>query len=470
MKGRLSAIASFYIGAPNTGWAHAFGQRFDLPLPLGFYLAGAGLTVALTFLGSALFLPFEKHMRSSFGVHIPYQLTRFVVPFFRALAVLVLALILTVALFGPASPTQNFATIFIWVIWWVGFVLFTALIVDLWSSLNPFATLVDVVLIRFNPSKHRRLAPIWIGWIAVIGLIFLSWLELVSDWSESPRAMAAIVLLYTLGLTLGAIWLGRTCWFQAADPLTLLFGLLGRLSPIGIQRNRLEFRLPTTGLIGYPVTVSQAAFVVTLIAIVLFDGISETPIWSTILQWVTESQVLRPWLLTLREHGVDLLKLILSIGLISTILIAWALYVALSIAIWWAAGCDLKYSKVFTGFATSLLPIAVAYHLAHYVFFLVLAGQLVIPALSDPFDLGWALLGDTQVMIDVSIMTAEDVWWISVIALVTGHALSVLLAHIEARRLFKSHRQAVLSQLPMMVFMVMLTSFSLWVLAQPVVE
>ena len=217
-------------------------------------------------------------------------------------------------------------------------------------------------------------------------------------------------------------------------------------------------------------TVSQAAFVVALIAIVLFDGISETPIWSKILQWVTVSQVLRPWFLTLREHGVDLLKIILSIGLISTILIAWALYTALSFAIWKAAGCNIKYSKVFSGFATSLLPIAVAYHLAHYVFFLVLAGQLAFPALSDPFDLGWALLGDTQGMIDVSIMTAEDVWWISVVALVTGHALSVLLAHIEASRLFKSHRQAVLSQLPMMVFMVTLTSFSLWVLAQPVVE
>jgi len=470
MKGWLSAIALFYIGAPNSGWAHAFGQRYDLPLPIGFYLVGAGLTVALTFLGSALFLRFGKHLRFSVGVRIPYQLSRFVAPFFRALAVLVLALILTVALFGPTSPTQNLATIFIWVIWWVGFVLFSALVVDLWSSLNPFATLVDAVLIRFTPRKRRRLAPIWIDWIAVVGLIFLSWLELVSDWSENPRAMAVIVMLYTLGLILGAAWLGRTAWFQAADPLTLLFGLLGRLAPIGIQRNRSELRLPTSGLVGHSITVPQATFVVALIAIVLFDGISETPIWSAVLQWVTESQVLRPWLLTLREHGVDLLKLILSIGLISTILIAWALYTALVFAVWKAAGCNLKYSKVFTGFATSLLPIAVAYHLAHYVFFLALAGQLVIPALSDPFDLGWTLLGGTQGMIDVGIMTAEDVWWIAVIALVTGHALSVLLAHIEAGRLFKSHRQAVLSQLPMMMFMVTLTSFSLWVLAQPVVE
>ena len=466
----LLTVTLLCVAVPDASWAHAFGQRYDLPLPLGFYLAGAGLTVALTFLGSALFLRFEKQMRSAVGIPIPYQVTRFAAPLFRILAVLALALILIVALFGPAAPTQNLATIFIWVIWWVGFVLLSALVVDLWSSLNPFATIVDVTLLRFESRKRRSQPSVWIGWLAVLGLIFLSWIELVSDWSENPRAMALIVMLYTLGLFLGSLWLGRSAWFQSADPLTLLFGLLGRLAPIGIQRNRVELRLPTSGLIGHSMTVSQAAFVVALIAIVLFDGISETPIWAAVLQWVTESPTLRPWLLTLREHGVDLLKLILSIGLICTILISWVLYTALSVAIWLTAGRVVQFGKIFTGFATSLLPIAVAYHLAHYVFFLMLAGQFVIPALSDPFDLGWALLGDTNGIIDVGVMTAEDVWWIAVVALVTGHVLSVLLAHIEARRLFRSHRQAVQSQLPMMLFMVALTSYSLWVLAQPVVE
>jgi hypothetical protein len=162
--------------------------------------------------------------------------------------------------------------------------------------------------------------------------------------------------------------------------------------------------------------------------------------------------------------------LIRSIGLICTIVIAWLLYTSLSLAIWWAAGRSISHTNIFTGFAASLLPIAVAYHLAHYVFFLALAGQLIVPALSDPFDLGWTLLGDNRGMIEVGIMTAEDVWWISLIALVIGHALSVLLAHIEAGRIFASRRQAVLSQLPTMFFMVTLTSFSLWVLSQPVVE
>ncbi len=34
---------------PEEAWAHAIVQRYDLPVPLWYYLAGAGLVVALTF-------------------------------------------------------------------------------------------------------------------------------------------------------------------------------------------------------------------------------------------------------------------------------------------------------------------------------------------------------------------------------------------------------------------------------------
>ena len=43
--------------------AHAFGQRYDLPLPLDFYLAGAGGAVALSFVIVALFS--ASHFRTA---------------------------------------------------------------------------------------------------------------------------------------------------------------------------------------------------------------------------------------------------------------------------------------------------------------------------------------------------------------------------------------------------------------------
>ena len=40
---------------PDAAWGHAMVQRYDLPVPLWYYLAGAGLVVALTFVVLAAF-------------------------------------------------------------------------------------------------------------------------------------------------------------------------------------------------------------------------------------------------------------------------------------------------------------------------------------------------------------------------------------------------------------------------------
>ncbi len=51
--GRLARVTLLGPGAlslfPDAAWAHAVVQRYDLPVPLWYYLAGAGLVVALTF-------------------------------------------------------------------------------------------------------------------------------------------------------------------------------------------------------------------------------------------------------------------------------------------------------------------------------------------------------------------------------------------------------------------------------------
>ncbi len=149
---------------------------------------------------------------------------------------------------------------------------------------------------------------------------------------------------------------------------------------------------------------------------------------------------------------------------------AGLLYLGLTLAMWRAVRGAQPPGRIFTGFAASLLPIAVAYHLAHYASYMALAAQLMLPIVSDPMGLGWDLFGTANHRIDLGVITAERVWWIAAAALVTGHALSVFVAHSEAMRLFPDRRQAIRSQLPMMVFMVGLPSLSLWILAQPIVE
>jgi hypothetical protein len=462
-------VAAIHLAAPLPAHAHAFAERYDLPLPLGFYLAGAGLAVALSFLGSFLLMRPGWRPALHVDIAVPAGLARLTRGLVRAVALVLLAAVIVTGVFGPESPTQNFATVFVWVIWWVGFALFTALVVDLWSTGNPFQTLVELALPALVRDRRERALPAATEWLAVAGLLSIAWLELVSDWSEDPRALVLLVAIYAVILLAGAALAGPRSWFAAADPLTRLFGLLGHAAPIAARDGGMRLRLPASGLTGMPVSPAGAVFIICLIAIVLFDGLSETPFWAGILDWITRSQTLRPWLLDMRDAGVDILKLIRTIGLLSMALVAGLLYLGLTLAIWRAVRGAQPLGRIFTGFAASLLPIAVAYHLAHYASYLALAGQLMLPIVSDPMGLGWNLFGTANHRIDLGVINAEEVWWIAAAALVTGHALSVFVAHAEAQRLFPDRRQAIRSQLPMMVFMVGLTSLSLWILAQPIV-
>ncbi len=463
----IAALAATVTPAPAS--AHAFAERYDLPLPLGFYLAGAGFAVALSFLGSFLLVRPGQIPRLQIDIRVPAVLSGAARSAVRAAAVILMAAVIMTGLAGPPSPTQNFATVFVWVYWWVGFALFTALAVDLWTTGNPFRVVTEWVLRAAGLDGVRRvLSPIF-GWIAVAGLLAVAWLELISDSAENPRALVAVIAGYVLLLVAGAARAGTASWFGTADPLTRLFGLLGRMAPLAPGPDGLRVRLPGSGLVGLSPGVPEAVFVIGLIAIVLFDGLSETPFWAAILDWITRSQGLRPWLLDLREAGIDILKLIRTTGLIATMLGAVLAYLGLATAMWLAVRRALPLRAVFTGFAASLMPIAVAYHLAHYVSYLALAGQLMVPIVSDPFGLGWDLFGGANVRVSLGAISARQTWWIAAVSLVSGHGLSVLVAHAEALRLLPDRRLAILSQLPMMVFMVGLTLLSLWILAQPIV-
>jgi hypothetical protein len=214
----------------------------------------------------------------------------------------------------------------------------------------------------------------------------------------------------------------------------------------------------------------EVALITTLIGIVLFDGLSETPAWAAVLNFVSDSRSLRPALLWLREQGADLIKVIRTVGLFATIAAFYGTYWLLIVLMRALAGGRLATGKLARGFVGTLLPIAVAYHLSHYVSYLLIAGQLVFPAASDPFGLGWDLFGMRTRSIDITVIGAEQIWWIAFTALIAGHALSVLVAHRRALQLFGDPRRAALSQVPMMIAMVGLTVLSLWILSQPITE
>jgi hypothetical protein len=106
----------------------------------------------------------------------------------------------------------------------------------------------------------------------------------------------------------------------------------------------------------------------------------------------------------------------------------------------------------------SLVPIALAYHFAHYLTALLINGQYGIAALL-PIDL----------TVSMSLLTTYEgarlVWNLQAAAIVMGHILAVIWAH--AIVLDRCGDRARRAEFPMASAMVMYTLFGLWLLSTP---
>jgi len=117
-----------------------------------------------------------------------------------------------------------------------------------------------------------------------------------------------------------------------------------------------------------------------------------------------------------------------------------------------------------------LIPIALAYNLAHYFSFLLIQGQLIIPLISDPFGFGWDIFSTANYKVNIAIINAKFAWFLSLFSIVIGHILSIFIAHKVAFNQLKNIHVVLKTQYPMLVLMVIYTATSLWIIAQPIVE
>jgi hypothetical protein len=202
-------------------------------------------------------------------------------------------------------------------------------------------------------------------------------------------------------------------------------------------------------------------FHVTALATVSFDGFAETPAWIEI------QTILWPVIDPLPGSAAPTIE---TIGIILVPLIFATVYLYVCGLIAQMSQGQMVSADIRMRFVFSLVPIALAYNLSHYLSFLLITGQEIIPLLSDPYGFGWNLFGTSDFKTNIAIIDARFAWVFSVIALVTGHIISVFTAHAIALRRTTSHSIAVRSQYPMLFLMVFYTAVSLWIVAQPIVE
>ena len=475
-------VALWTLVAAGQAHAHGFGARYDLPIPLSLYLAGAGLTVAVSFIMLAAF------MRSAPGSdeYWRFDVTRtafgrlLVVPGFvlacRTLAVALYLGVVAAGLFGVQSPLKNIAPVMVWAIWWVSMAYISALLGDLWALVNPLDALfiwAEALYARVRPGRTLAIGlryPDGIGaWPAVVLFLAFEWMELVWEHSDSPAYLAAAMLAYSALTWLGMLFFGRTQWLRRGEVFTLVFGLLARFAPTEVRDSgaggrALYLRPWGVGLLSRePVPASIVVLVLAMLAGVCFDGFMETPLWAGLLEYYAPSAQ------SLEGDGDAARTWIQTAGVIGAPLLFVAVYLVFCRLIVRCGGVRLPVARVAGPYVLTLVPIAIAYHLAHYLSFLAMAGQYLIPLASDPFGFGWNLFGTKNYFIRIGLVDARAVWYIAIGAIVTGHIVAVYLAHCVALKANSDRRAALRSQWPMVALMVCYTMTSLWIIAQPIV-
>jgi hypothetical protein len=457
--------------------AHGFGQRYDLPIPLSFYLAGVAAAVVVSFIIVGLFVRAAPRAES-----YP-RLDLFVLPLVRvlapatALALKLLALavfIVTVmaALRGDPNPYRNIAPSMVWIAGWVGLAYVSAFVGNVWAAINPWRTIFETLEtlhggITGRPALSLRLPyPAALGvWPAFVLLLAFSWIELVYSNPAEPAFLGRLLVTYSILTFAGMFLFGGETWLARGELFTLVFGTFARFAPLdvrtGAQRG-LWLRPYGAGLLDTgAVSTSMMAFVLLLLATVLYDGALGTPEWGRL------ESTLAPSLAALGDFKFMAIR---TFGLLAFWLVFFGAYVGVSGVMRAVTPSPLPTLAIARAFAFTLVPIAIGYHLAHYLTFLLIQGQYLIPLASDPFGFGWNLFGTAHYRVDIAIVGATFAWYTAVSAILLGHVAAVYLAHRKAIEVIGTRAGALRSQVPLTALMVAYTFVSLTILAEPITE
>jgi hypothetical protein len=455
-------------------FAHALVARQDLPIPAWMFAWGASIVLIVSFvaLSAAWRKPrFEEEHWRPFGAGLSRALLSWPLQVLcGAVGVFLFGVAVYAGLRGTEAPDRNFALTFFFVTVWLGFPLFSVLLGDVFRPFNPWRAVGRVAGAGFRAIAGQRPAhlayPEFLGrWPAAVGLIAFVWLEVVYGGSGGvavgldPHTVAVAALLYSGYALAMMVLFGVEVWCERGEVFSVYFGMFSQLGCFGVEDGRLGRRWPLAAATRWATLPGSAAVVIASIATTSFDGAQEGAFKSAIescFEWFVDRGV---GLLTAQRLTDTIFMLLCFAGV--------GLVYMLGVRGMRTVRGAPSLAKLRVGFAHTLIPIALAYLIAHYFSFFVFQEQAQFTyLLSDP--LGTAttdLFGTASSGVDYTVLTANTIWYVQVGALIVGHVLGLTLAHDRALAYWPDYRQASRSQYWMLAVMVTFTCFGLYLLS-----
>jgi hypothetical protein len=410
--------------------------------------AGTALIVSFAALSTLWKEPRFEHRRPARGTPSDLQavLTSRTAEWIVRMASLGFFLVVVAASARRAGLSDTIGPIVVYAWFWVGLTFAHALFGNLWATLSPFDTMGRLVGLDQGPPRLEYPAS-WGTWPAAIGLLLFVWIELVDPFGAYLGSLGILIVAYTLIQIAGMQRYGRRAWIQNAEAFSVYFGLIAAIAPFERDPNRrVVLRPPLSGLAQVAPGPGLLAVVMVALGSTTFDGLSRTSWW---ISWTAGiGGIARPVVFTA--------GLLAVIGLVAT---------AYLLAMRAAAGvAGVAWHDLALRFVPSLVPIVLAYVIAHYFSFLILEGQIGLLRLSDPFGLGWDLFGTADWVLNLTLLSPTAIWYVQVAAIVIGHVGGVIVAHDRAVAMFDP-KIAVRTQYALLAVMIVFTASGLLILS-----
>ena len=405
--------ASLNHGVVNVG---------DLPIPFDIVLNSSALVVLITFVylkvswKESIITPRQEVFNDK---------QNFIGKLF---GIIILFLLVAPGIFGNESSKTSVAPLILWVFLWIGVPVLGLLFGDIYSKFNP---------LNLFSLKSEKPESVYFACILFIGL---TWFELV--WRKPGNPLNIAIVLITLFVCVNLLRYFLKKSLIEVDPLLLLHYLYSKLK---LFNSRPYFRSLLDNIGNLAKLRGIEYFVLLMIGTVTYDGLRETTFWYNQFGSRTD------------DMGFStMMFLIMNLGTI--LFYRFACFFAIKVG-----GSDLKLNHVSNLFGHTMLPIAFAYHVTHYLTLLLFESQTFFYRFNDPIGIGMNILNVEEPTINYFIEPLV-IWGIQVAVTLLGHMLSVVLAHDLAVKLF-GHQQSDKTQYIFLFITVALTLQALFVLS-----
>ena len=306
--------------------SHGIINVGDLPIPFNMVLNAAVLTVVVTF----VFLKVswkESILTSEENLFLTKQS-----PSGKLLGLLVLVLLTVPGLVNNEVAKVSVTPLILWVFLWIGVPVLGLLFGDLYAKFNPLSIIVN----QEGDSKNV--------YVASFLFICLTWFELVWTKPGNPRHIGIVFLLLIVVVSLVQKFYKKT--IIEVDPLLVLHHLYSKMR---ITNKAPVFKGLLNDLSNLAQLKGMEYFILLMIGTVTYDGLRETTFWFNLFG--TRSY----------ETSFSTIAFLLM-NLIVIIFYRFACYFAIRVS-----GENYNLNEISLKFGHTMLPIAFAYHVTHYL-------------------------------------------------------------------------------------------------------